>query len=199
MQFYYFFFFGEISKTFCKVKYRALPAIMQNQFVSFLSSDTETKPTHLIYKMYWLGLLPGWFPASLASFHVFLPMRHMKTTLFCFVLFFNASRCDSLGEPAPAWDVLELRHMCPAALLLHGNCSASCVCRVQTVRFQTESCLQCVQHPSELLCNSSRPLHTKLSFAKTISTVIPHGWKSQTPIPKNNLALSRHEAEDTQQ
>ncbi|EOB05272.1 hypothetical protein Anapl_11589 [Anas platyrhynchos] len=42
-------------------------------------------------------------------------------------------------------------------------------CRVQTVRFQTESCLQCVQHPSELLCNSSRPLHTKLSFAKTIS------------------------------
>lgn len=81
----FFFFFGEISKTFCKVKYRALPAIMQNQFVSFLSSDTETKPTHLIYKMYWLGLLPGWFPASLASFHVFLPMRHMKTILFCFV------------------------------------------------------------------------------------------------------------------
>lgn len=93
--------FLKLIKSFANLNVKLLPAISQNPSVSFLSSDTETKPTHLIYKTCWLGLPPSWFPTSLACFSVFLPVRHRKTILFVvFRFFFNASRCDSLGEYA---------------------------------------------------------------------------------------------------
>lgn len=165
-----------INNKLCELRCGMSPALTQNPSLSLLSSDTGTKPTHLVYKTCQLGLLPDRFPTSLASSSVFLPARHVKTVLFSGI--FNAIRRDSLGDwlsPSSSMGCGGITGLIPCGLALAQQLQTPPGSAGHVVHLQMESCLLSRSNVCSIL------LHCCASAADLCTPPVP--------LPKQPVSL----------